>query len=71
MAKFIEVNAKSGVQMVNIDDIASFRPFTANKKVQTSIRRRDRSLDIVIDEDYRNFTDRLSALADISYTEDK
>lgn len=70
MAKFIEVNVKSGVQMINIDDIASFRPFTDDNKVQTFIRRRDR-WNIVIDEDYRNFTDRLSALADISYTEDK
>lgn len=70
MAKFIEVNVESGVQMINIDDIASFRPFIGDDKVQTSIRRRDR-WNIVIDEDYRNFTDRLSALADISYTEDK
>lgn len=33
MAKFIEVNVKSGVQMINIDDIASFRPFTDDNKV--------------------------------------
>lgn len=70
MAKFIEVNIKGNVRMVNIEHIASYQPFTDNGKAQTNIQSTDR-WHTIIDEDYRSFTDRLSALAEISYKEDE